>query len=605
MVKLFYKINRGDNVNSSVEFKNGKPYIAIDGALHYPLAYTTYFEECGKFSDFIKAGYKMFFINVSFTKLPINNVSGFSPFRTGVFEGDEPDYSEFDGVVTEILTECPDAVIFPRINVAMPEKWIRNNPDECVSTPSGMREALWSEKYFKDGSKLLSVLISHIRSAEYSHRIAGYQICGGTTQEWMHHDMAGSFSEKGIKKFHLWMKENYNADTVPEISKEDLFKAGYNETVSRYGEFCCEAAANAVEHFCKETKRLINNEQVVGAFYGYNAFVNDPLLGLAGLRHIIDSPYIDFFSSPCCYDCTRELGVDWGDMIAEKSLKLHNKLYFVECDIRTHLTRRMQESRPGTYSGNYFNLRNDKGNKTVWCGPDTLEHSLAAVRKAFAHQLSRFSGIWWFDMWGGWYHHNDIMLEMSKMREIAQGSKEKSHQYPSAEAVVFIDERAYFNNPRCTDVACSVNNIRVAMGNTGIPFDLCMTEDAQKVIDKYKVAIFTTPLPSESGKKAMELCEDQGVPYLFPEGDKIYISTPELREYLVSKGVHCYNGDNNVIYCGGGYIGIHTSKDGKVEIKLPEKYKVRSLLGTDLEEQETDVISLYVNKHDTALFELI
>lgn len=592
-------------MNSSIEFKNGKPYISIEGSLHYPLAYTTYFEECGEFSDFMKAGYKMFFINVSFTEQAINNVSSFSPFRTGVFEGNEPDYREFDTVVGALLAQCPDAFIFPRINVAMPRKWIENNLAECVSTPSGMREALWSEKYLHDGAELLSTLVSHIRSADYGQSIAGYQVCGGTTQEWMHHDMAGSFSEKGVEKFHLWMKEKYNADTVPEIRKEDLFKAGYNETVSRYSEFCCETAANAVEHFCKALKKLINNEQVVGAFYGYNAFVNDPLLGLAGLRHIIDSPYIDFFSSPCCYDCTRELGVDWGDMIAESSLKLHNKLYFVECDIRTYLTRRVDESRPGSFLGNYFALRNDKGNKTVWCGPDTLEESISAIRKAFAHQLTKASGIWWFDMWGGWYHHKEIMHEMSKMRNIAQGSKDKSISYPSVQVVVFIDEKAYFNNPRCSDVSCSVNNIRVAMGNTGIPFDLCMTEDASKVIDKYKVAIFTTPLPSESGKNAMELCKSYNIPYLFPEGDKIFISTPELRNFLVSKGVHCYNDGNNVVYCGGGYIGVHTSCAGELSIKLPQKYKVRSLLGIKIEEQETDVISLCMNKHDTALFELI
>lgn len=208
-------------------------------------------------------------------------------------------------------------------------------------------------------------------------------------------------------------------------------------------------------------------------------------------------------------------------------------------------------------------------------------------------------------MWGGWYHHEEIMLEMSQMRNIAEGSKEKSNSFPSAETVVFIDEKAYFNNPRCTDVACSVNNIRVAMGNTGIPFDLCMTEDAEKVIDKYKVAIFTTPLPSESGKKAIALCESLNIPYLFPEGDKIYISTPELRKFLVSKGVHCYNSGNNVICCGGGYVGIHTAYEGEIEIKLPEKYKVKALLGSNLEVQETDMISLYMNKHDTALLELI
>jgi len=592
-------------MNSFINYKNGKPYIYVNGALHYPLAYTTYFEECGEFSDFIKSGYKMFFVNVSFTDLPINNVSGFSPFRTGVFEKETPDYKEFDGVIGEILDQCPDALIFPRINIAMPRKWIDNNTDECVSTPSGNREALWSKKFLEDGAVLLTELVSHIRSAAYSDRIAGYQVCGGTTQEWMHHDMAGSFSQTSLKNFHQWMKDKYNEDNVPEIVKADLFKSGFNKTVSRYGEFCCRVAANAVEHFCKVLKNIINNEQVVGAFYGYNSFVNDIMLGLLGLRHIIESPYIDFFSSPCCYDCNRSLGVDWGDMIAEKSLKLHKKLYFVECDIRTFLTRKMQEARPVKISDKYYSLVDDNGNKTVWSGPDTLELSVSAIRKAFAHQLTKGSGIWWFDMWGGWYHNKEIMLEMSTMRSIAEKAKENAEVYPSAETVVFIDEGAYFNTPRGSDICNSVNNIRVAMGNTGIPFDLCMTEDVQMVIDQYKAAIFTTPLPSDSGKKAMELCEKMNIPYLFPEGDKIYTSTAELRNFLVSKGVHCYNAENNVVYCGGGYIGIHAAKEGELDIVLPQKYRVKALLGASLQEKETDIISLRMKKHDTALLELI
>lgn len=208
-------------------------------------------------------------------------------------------------------------------------------------------------------------------------------------------------------------------------------------------------------------------------------------------------------------------------------------------------------------------------------------------------------------MWGGWYHDRQIMCELSKMKNIAQESITKLNIYPSSQTVVFIDERAYYNNPRCSDVSCSVNNIRVAMGNTGIPFDLCMTEDAEKIIDKYKVAIFTTPVPSESGVRAISLCEEHNIPYFFPEGDRIYISTQELREFLVSNGVHCYNSDNNVVYCGGGYIGIHTSCEGEVKVKLPDKYRVRAILGATLEEQETDMISLYMEKYDTALFELM
>ena len=142
-------------LKSHIEFVNEKPFININGKLHYPLAYTTYFEECAEYADFVESGYRMFFVNVSFSDLPINNITGFSPFLTGVFEGDNPDYAEFDGRLREILSLCPEALIFPRINIAMPRKWLSENEAECVETPTGKREALYSDKFLHDGAELL------------------------------------------------------------------------------------------------------------------------------------------------------------------------------------------------------------------------------------------------------------------------------------------------------------------------------------------------------------------------------------------------------------------------------------------------------------------
>ncbi len=593
-------------IKSCVEFRNGKPFINIDGELHSPLAYTTYFEECGDFSDFIKAGYRMFFINISLTDLPINNVTGFSPFLTGVFEGDIPDYNEFDSIVHNILSECPDAFIFPRVNIAMPRKWIAENPSECIETPTGMRESLCSEMFLHDGAELLRELISHIHSAEYSDRIAGYQICGGTTQEWMHHDLFGSFSEMGLEKFRKWMLAKYGIKNADVPSIETFTKGIVNDITRRYVEFSNEMVASAINHFAKELKKYINNEQIVGAFYGYSAFVGNSLYGLHGLHHIIDSPYIDFFSSPCAYDNVRQLGVDWGDMIPVDSLKLHGKLAFIECDIRTHLTRRMQDSRPGCYSDDGFHLTDSNGNKTVWCGPETVDLSLSALRKAFSHQLTKSSGVWWFDMWGGWYHDEKIMDEICTIKVITDSSVNKnSEDYPHSDVVLFVDEKAYANIPYSTPLDRTVSATRVAMGNTGIPFDLCMIEDFSNVIDRYKAAIFTAPIPSENGKNAMQMCKEKNIPYVTVTEEQTSFCTDELRDFLVENGIHCYNPDRNVIYCGGGFVGIHAVNDGNIKITLPEKYRVRQLLGTGFAESETELISLNMKQHDTVLFELI
>ena len=130
-------------LKTEIKFRNGKPFVSVNSTLHAPVAYTTYFEERGNFAEFINCGFRMFFINISFTDLPINNNTGFTPFRTGVFENDTPDYSEFEHHVHRILEICPDALIFPRINVAMPRKWLKTHPEETVTTPKGgNREAL-------------------------------------------------------------------------------------------------------------------------------------------------------------------------------------------------------------------------------------------------------------------------------------------------------------------------------------------------------------------------------------------------------------------------------------------------------------------------------
>ena len=591
---------------SDIRFHNGRPYICIDGELCSPQAYTAYFEECAEYSDFISAGYRMFFVNVSFTDLPINNVTGFSPFNTGVFEGYEPDYSEIDAIVSRIIDECPDALIFPRINISMPRSWVSANPGETVDTPNGKRESLFSSLFLRDGAALLLRLVSHIRSAEYSHRIAGYQLCGGATQEWFPHDLFGCFSDSGQQKFRLWIKEKYGADSVQPLSEADFSGGVYNETAARYGEFCNETVAKTVEHFAKVLKEYIKGEQLVGVFYGYNAFVSDYLWGTHGLRFLIDSPYIDFFSSPCAYDECRRLGFDWGDMLPFESVKQHGKLYFVECDIRTHLTKQMQASRPGRYPEGIYTLCDENGNKTVWHGPDTVEHSLSAIRKAFARQLTHASGIWWFDMWGGWYHDEKLMAELKKLKDTAEYAINKqSSSYPTAQTVVFVDEKAYLNIPRGNHLCNCLNHTRVRMGNTGIPFDLCMVEDAEKILGKYSAAIFTAPVPYESGKKAMELCEKLNIPCLHTTAEKPFYSTEELRDFLVSCGVHCYNADGCVVYCGEGFLAVHSVADGEVKVTLPKKYTVRPLFGTESEECETDSFAVDMNKYETAVFELI
>lgn len=206
-------------------------------------------------------------------------------------------------------------------------------------------------------------------------------------------------------------------------------------------------------------------------------------------------------------------------------------------------------------------------------------------------------------MWGGWYHDEKIMSELHNMYKVCEEEIYNADDIlPPAEVVLFIDEKAYSNIKRGSHLMNTVNNIRVAMGNTGIPFDTYMAEDAPSVIKNYRAAIFTAPCPSEAGKNALRLCKELDI--LCIESDEIMhsYSTEELREILLFSGIHCYNHDSCVIYRSKNIIGIHKTTEGETKIYLPRKYKVKLLCESTEAEWETDEIITDIPKYGTAFY---
>ena len=585
------------------------PALFIDDTPTCALAYTTYFEERSCCADFANAGYRLFFMNASFTTLPINSsATGFSPFRVGIFEDkDNPDYSEFEREVYRILESCHDAVIFPRIYVSMPKWWANAHLDECVLTKKGgYREALFSENFRKDGAELLSRFIEHVKESDYAYSIGGWQICGGQTQEWFHHDLAGSLGKVAEQPYAQWMKARHG-DNIAALPSPDSFvykstQENTNENAVRYSLFCNEEVARSIDHFAKVIKEKTNHTQIVGTFYGYSFESCDTvLLGSHALRCLIDSSNVDFFSSPNAYTQNRAFGIDWSDMIPVDSVKLHGKLCFIECDIRTHLTVGIQEARPEEYPDDMY--RTGDG-ASVWVGPPTAELSREALRKCFAHQISKASAIWWFDMWGGWYDDPVLMEEFVQMKHIYDKELMVKGNYPSPEVVFFADERGYANlfsqSPHLSGIALT----RTAMGNTGVPYDTYMAEDAEQILKNYKAAVFPMPIASEAGKRAMELCEKMRIPYLCATADHYQLMVERLQEFYKSSCIHFYTDENDVVYLGNGFIGLHSAVGGKKQLSLHECYTVTPVFGAEIPEQTTDKIEFDLKENATALFSI-
>ena len=593
-------------LSSRVVRANGRTELMIDGNLLPATAYTTYFEERSRYEDFIAAGYRIFFVNVSMTALPINSaVTGFTPFRVGVFEDpDHPDYSEFEDAVRKILRACPDAYIFPRIYVSMPRWWTVQNDAECIDTPKGgRREFLGSEAFRRDGAEMLRQIVSHIKSADYASRIAGWQLCGGLTQEWFQHDWLGCPAPAVLRGFCRYMQEEYGVTDAPAPHFEAIRGSGIctDENDKHYVEYLNVCVAASLEHFARTVKEATANEQVVGAFYGYVFERSTVNMGSCALRKLLGSPYLDFFSSPNSYTHARRFGIDWADMLPVDAIKRHGKLAFVECDIRTYLTMGVQESRPGVYPTDIYPL-SKPGEPSVWSGPPTPALSRAALRKCFAHQLTKGSGIWWFDMWGGWYRDPILMQTLTECKQIQEDALAHPGCAFAAEIAVIADEQAKENTGASHAADRAVPQNRITIGNAGAPFDGEMAEDFSAYCHQYKAFVFPSPTPSPAGERAMALCRERGIPYLTATLERPFISLEEYVSFFKKAGIHLYAEGSDVVYVGNGFVALHSETGGEKRLCLPEACTLTALFGATNVRMEEQSVIFTLEDCDTALF---
>ena len=109
---------------------NNLPTLTVNGKAISEMAYITYKTECNCYKDFANSGVKLFSVNLNFSEMEINEHAPVLVFQKGIFENDTPDFSIIDRNIQQILDSCPDAYIFPRVNVNLSEKWEQTHPSE-------------------------------------------------------------------------------------------------------------------------------------------------------------------------------------------------------------------------------------------------------------------------------------------------------------------------------------------------------------------------------------------------------------------------------------------------------------------------------------------
>ncbi len=545
---------------SQVKSIDGQPTLFVNGKAVSEMAYITYKTTNNRYADFAKAGVKLYSVNLNFSEAPIGEIAPVLVFQKGIFEKDEPDFSIVDKNFDEILSVCPDAMIFPRVNVNLSIEWERAHPDElCEYGCNGRtRVSFASDLWAEEVKGKLAQLIDYIENSRYKENVIGYQIAGGNTEEWLPFEDYGFYGKRAKEKFLSLCEEK-----KLEKNEENYFR------------FASEMTAQRIIEFASVAKEAVDDKKIIGAFYGYTIGCPHRAQCHLALGKLLESDRIDFLCSPLNYVYGRQPGLDPYPMVPIDSLRLHGKLYFSENDIRTHL------SRPPSPHPRY--------SMKIWFGPDR-ETSLEQIKLNFCRAFTHGHGMWWFDMWGGWYDDSEFMQTFSKMQKLCEKGMDKK----CSEVAVFTDENCYFplkgHKNRIWDVCNEI-------GLSGVMYDIFLASDFEKVYDDYKVFVFVEPNKTRLLSDCIKTAKENGKAVMVITDDD-EVKSEKFKELFESNGITVPTKQKAVVYTAENHTVFYAHEKGRYDFSIDGRKTF-----TDFFTGERIVFPREINKTTCWLFE--
>ena len=533
------------------EYK-GALRLFVNGEIVPPDAYMTYFIENSKYEDFAEAGYKLFSLPMFFSSKTMNENSQAPCFGKPLFDTEEPDWEEFDRLFHHVLAACPDAMIFPRMNLSPNEAWERANPDELCDEGAVElhRPCFSSDKWADEMARKFAMAIDHVEASDYADHVVGYMFAAGNTEEWFSHDNKGSIGKRSREKF-----------------AERCIEEGIEATEENYFEFLSDIVAHRICTLARLAKTKIGNDKLVGTFYGYTFETPWRESCHHSLDKVLECKEIDFLCSPVSYASNRELGRDHSCMLPCDSLRAHGKLYFSENDTRTHLTGVPFPELP------YFQNPVFK--------PKEYDDTIEMLKLHYCRSMIHGYAHWWFDMWGGWYNDTIYMGEMREFLEISKRAANKPMGSVS-EIAIFIDEKCY---KYCTNNHSGMSlayHFRDVLGKIGAPYDVYLASDYELVKEKYKAIILIEPHKTDLLNAVMADAEQRGVGCYKVNMENLSATTTEtFRNLCRNNGVHLYTESDAVVFANESYVFVHCEGQTLPEINMPDGKKLKSLFTSD------------------------
>ncbi|MDQ0291605.1 LamG-like jellyroll fold domain-containing protein [Oligosphaera ethanolica] len=416
----------------------------------------------------------------------------------------EYDFARIEDRLRAMTAGNPNARIIVRIKMNVPNWWLERYPEELSVNERGARSqqpAMSSERWLNDACGMLTDVVRHLEQSPLAKHIIGYLPAGGGTSEWFwwnYEKGLQDYSPANTAVFRRWLMGKYGTDdalqrawrnpavtlanaTVPSpdlrnASEDGVFRdVRATQAVTDYRLFMSDVTSAAIGRAVRAVRAGLTTRKLVGTFYGYahylagNTWQRLDNLGFQNLHKVLADPELDFLCAPTAYD--RRRGGQEGDFIVAPtaSLQLHNKLYWDEADIRTHLA-----------DGN-------ESHKAT--SPD---ETAAILWRSFGHSLTKGTYLWWFLLSGNASFHTErIMNDVSAMARLDRELIDQPRR-SVADIAVFSDELSlhYLNStqPRLRNYS---RDAFTELARLGAPSDCYLLDDiAHPALPRYKLYIF-------------------------------------------------------------------------------------------------------------------
>lgn len=447
-----------------------------------------------------------------------------------VWMGDgQYDFTLFDEMVYETLEGAPDAMLMLDLDADPPDWWLNANPSERAVDNTGATysggASYASQKWREDVAAYFTALIEHAVAQPYAGHIFAVKVTAGATYEWQQYgvslDVCGDFSPAALSAFRAWLTEKYGTDAALRAAwndasvtletaqippREDRVSKTYRslldpaaqQNVIDYHNFMSDMTTDSVLYFARAVKEACGGSWIVGTYNGYmlHSLTYEASNMVNGsIARLLSSEYIDFFCSPVLYD-SRTMGMSATYMTMVDSMLSAGKMFFLEIDERTVF-----------YDDNGWNK---PSLLQEWGKTYTLRDTVEMLKRDFANVLAKGAGLWFYDMWGGWFDDPELYSLFSVMVGEYEYSMQVRQESVSPVAWLIEDDLlAYYayDFDGSYDILYQTHYIQKEnLSKVGVPFDMYYLSDLEDGLPKqYDVYIVEAPHMTQEQRLGVEL----------------------------------------------------------------------------------------------------